>query len=227
MDVAIIPVVDYFQNCDLEMVDGLGICADGNVESVILQCNKQLKEVRTVKFDPDSKTSNLLLKVLAGEEFLGTPNMICNREMENPDARVIIGDRALCATPSIETYDLAGQWKNMTGLPFVFAVWVYRAGHPDAPKLRRMLHTAKRLGCGAIGMLARIYAQQLNLSEKRCYHYLTQCIHYDIGDSELAAMERFRNLLQGLHRHSPQSIRTINGQNTKEIIDDNLQHQSI
>ncbi len=57
-EVALIPVVSYFSHPDLVMVPGLGICANGDVTSVLLQCRRPLSEVRVVRLDPESRTSN-------------------------------------------------------------------------------------------------------------------------------------------------------------------------
>ena len=135
VDAAIVPVVDYFKTPGLDMVDGLGICADGNVESVLLQCKRPLGEVRAINLDPASRTSNLLLAVLLRKHFSVRENISLSVGAANADACVMIGDRALGARPVLESYDLAADWKSMTGLPFVFAVWAYRADHPDRLKL--------------------------------------------------------------------------------------------
>jgi len=45
VDAAIVPVVDYLDTPELDMIENLGICADGKVESVLLQCQCPLDEV--------------------------------------------------------------------------------------------------------------------------------------------------------------------------------------
>ncbi len=210
VDAAIIPVVDYFNTPGLEMVKGLGICADGNVESVLLQCRNQLKDVRMINLDSASRTSNLLLKVLVKKHFHIGHNIRFGEEIENADACVMIGDCALYAKPAFESYDLAGQWKAMTHLPFVFAVWAYRAGRRDSRKLSQILHAAKQAGCNDIGDLSKLMAQRLGIAEQRSYHYLTKCIYYDIGPTEQAGMELFRQLSMDFTNQPSQSLKLIN-----------------
>jgi predicted solute-binding protein len=108
------------------MVPGLGICADGDVTSVLLQCRRPLSQVRVVELDPESRTSNTLVQVLMRDHFRISHSIRYSLCADAADAHVCIGDRALCATRAAETYDLAGEWKKMTGLPFVFAVWAVR-----------------------------------------------------------------------------------------------------
>jgi len=194
VDAAIVPVIDYFTKPGLEMVEGLGICADGEVESVLLQCSCPLDEVEAVSCDPASKTSNILAELLLKRHFRSPREIRFGRVAGGADAHVVIGDRALCTKPAFESYDLAGEWKNMTGLPFVFAVWVHRVGFSQKLDLCRVLHRTKEAGLEAIDRLARHHAVRLGLTQARCYHYLTRCLHYDIGPQETDAMQLFREL---------------------------------
>ena len=60
--------------------------------------------------------------------FMQDVEMVDFGEVERPDASVVIGDRALCSDPPpAGDIDLAGVWNEMTGLPFVFAVWAVRS----------------------------------------------------------------------------------------------------
>jgi chorismate dehydratase len=201
VDAAIVPVVDYFTTPGLEMVEGLGICADGKVESVLLQCECSLDEVRTVSCDPASKTSNILAELLLKRHFHIAHDIKISHSGD-ADAYVVIGDRALCTEPAFASYDLAAEWKNMTGLPFVFAVWVHRAGFSQKFKLYKIVQKAKVTGLEAIERLAKVHAARLGLPNTFCYHYLTSCLHYDIGPQETAAMQLFRELAGDLiHRN--------------------------
>lgn len=194
VNAAIVPVVDYLDKPGFNMVDGLGICADGNVESVLLQCKCPLNQVKTVNLDPASKTSNLLVKLLLEKYFCVRQEIHFRIGAPQADACVVIGDRALRAEPALESYDLATEWKNMTGLPFVFAVWAYWVGHPGSRNLSEILHAAKEAGCKSIAELAQLYAKKVGLTEARCRHYLTSCIYYDLGSAEKRGMQLFRKL---------------------------------
>jgi chorismate dehydratase len=205
VDAALIPVVDYFGTQGLETARGLGICADGGVESVLLQSKYPLSEVHTVALDPESKTSNILAKVLLKNHFRMLHDIKIGPDVGDADAQVIIGDRALCAESALESYDLAAEWKRMTGLPFVFAVWAYRTEFSQKLKLSRILRRAKEAGVDAIGRLSRSHAARLGLSEVRCRHYLTCCIYYDIGPEEKAGMQLFRELSRDLIDRSPET----------------------
>lgn len=198
VDAALVPLIASLRHRDVLMVKGLGICSDGDVTSVLLQCRRPLREVRTVQLDPESRTSNALVQVLMRDHFRIAHQMTYLSRVTAADARVCIGDRALCSRPAVETYDLAGEWKAMTGLPFVFAVWVVRRSAPNVEEISDVLHRAKELGCRSIGTLARLAAERLTLPEDRCREYLTRRLHYNLGARERQAINLFRRLAAGV-----------------------------
>ena len=156
VDAAIVPVVDYLETPGFDIVDDLGISADGNVESVLLQCKCPLNKVKMINLDPASKTSNLLVELLLKKHFSVRQNIHFCYGSAKADACVMIGDRALSTERSLESYDLAAEWKRMTGLPFVFAVWACRADHTDKERLFEILHTTKKTGLKAIDRLSKL-----------------------------------------------------------------------
>lgn len=193
-DAALIPVIDFFAHPELTMIPGLGICADGDVTSVLLQCQRPLPTVTTIGLDPESKTSNVLVQVLVREHFRLARPVKYVRDITEIEAEVCIGDRALRAVPALESYDLAGQWKQMTGLPFVFAVWAVHRSSPHVAEITRLLQKAKDRGCESRRRLARLCSQRLGLSEDRCYDYLAHRLHYDVGPRQLEGMNVFHEL---------------------------------
>lgn len=199
LDAALIPVVDFFKKPLIRTIEGLGVCADGHVESVLLKCRRPLPEVRSVELDPTSHTSNALIQVLLKHHFQLSPEIVDSESAEPADAVVVIGDRALRSKPAPGgDYDLAAEWKKMTGLPFVFAVWGYRSDHPQAKELKLIAQDAKKAGLAALNKLAVLQARKLHLPQKRCRTYLSSSIHYDLGPRERQAMQLFATLLQEL-----------------------------
>lgn len=226
VDAAIVPVVDYLDTPELDMIKDLGICADGNVESVRLQCKYPLNKVKIVNLDPASKTSNLLVELLLKKHFGVRQKIHFCYGAAKADASVMIGDRALLARSALKSYDLAAEWKRMTGLPFVFAVWAYWADHTDKQRLSEILHAAKKLGCKAIGKLSKLYAKRVELTEIRCRHYLTSCLHYDLGPAERSSMQLFRELYTSMTQTNRQTVKEESVQ-TQRIVSNEPQPQTI
>ena len=150
VDAALVPIVDFLTNENLRMVPGLGICADGPVESVLLRSQKPLNEIRSIKLFPESRTSNSLIQVLLFQYFGMNHDIHLTYYNQEADAKIMIGDKALCESQTGYTYDLSDMWKQQTNLPFVFAVWAYRADILDRTNISSILYKTKEKGCNNI-----------------------------------------------------------------------------
>lgn len=130
VDIGLVPVAAIPQLIDYRPVTEWGIGADGAVQSVMLLSKVRIEAVKAVYLDYQSKTSNALLRILLKEYFGQDLTLLDSREgyeqgIKNEVAGLVIGDRALKMKSQYPySYDLAQIWKEMTGLPFVFARWV-------------------------------------------------------------------------------------------------------
>ena len=194
IDAALLPVAALFANPQLTALDEAGICVDKKVRSVLLRCNRPIDQVRTICLDPASRTSNTLARILLAKHWKRAVQIVANPV--EADANVVIGDRALCEpTAPGGDYDLAEAWNQMTGLPFVFAIWTTRRDHPSPESLRQVIRAAKQAGIAAIPEIAHQEAIKLGIGEAAMLEYFTECIHYDVGPQERKGMELFRQLL--------------------------------
>ncbi|MFO0960966.1 MAG: MqnA/MqnD/SBP family protein [Isosphaeraceae bacterium] len=118
------------------IVPDLAIAARGPVRSVKLFSRVPFREIRRLALDEGSRTSQALCRVWLDERHGVRPEAIEHLPMGVPaeestaDAVLLIGDRAMRdpAGPFVEKVDMARAWQEMTGLPFVFAVWAVRPG---------------------------------------------------------------------------------------------------
>jgi chorismate dehydratase len=195
-DAALIPVAALLASPGLRMIDGIGICADGRVESVLIKCRLPLAEVRLVEPDAASLTSNALAAILLAEHVHLPAEVRKARPGEQADAAVCIGDRALREPPApAGDYDMAAMWKEMTHLPFVFAVWAYRADFPDPEHLATIARAARAEGLQRIEELAAIQAAKLSLPVARMREYFNKSVRYEVGPREREAMDLFATKL--------------------------------
>jgi len=195
VDAGLIPVADLFAHPGLDRIEGSGICAGKRVRSVLLRCHRPPGELRTVRLDPASRTSNALARILLEKHW--KLDVRLTQAGAPADAEVVIGDRALCTPPGAAgDLDLATAWNEMTGLPFVFATWVFRRDHSDPAGLARVVQAAKQAGLAALPRIAREQSLKLKLPEADCVDYFTTCIYYDVGPREVQAMEQFRQWLE-------------------------------
>jgi chorismate dehydratase len=198
-DVALIPVAHLFRHPELIMLKGLGVAADGPVKSVLLKCNVSINQVQTVGRDPASATSNALAELLLKQHFGREVEMYDYHALEQPDAEVVIGDRALCAEPApAGDIDLAEAWKEMTGLPFVFAVWAVRKDFSNIETVTEIAQKACAMGVESLDEISDRYAAELGNSKSFWRDYLTNSIRYELGEEELAGLELFRKLISAI-----------------------------
>ncbi|MEO6434496.1 MAG: MqnA/MqnD/SBP family protein, partial [Tepidisphaeraceae bacterium] len=130
-------------------------------------------------------------------------------------ARLLIGDKVVCDEPVAFDHqlDLGAEWREMTGLPFVFAVWMARPGI-DLAHVAPHLERAKRAGLANLERIIARHAVPRGWPVDLARQYLTKHLHYDIGPRELEAIRRFHQLAaeEGIvpaarpllvHRNSP------------------------
>jgi chorismate dehydratase len=114
------------------------------------------------------------------------------------DAALLIGDSALRITPAhYRAYDLAAEWRRLTGLPFVFAVWALRMAALSEtsrdPDPATVLSRSRDHGIEPenIATMARLWSPHVKLSEEVITDYLTCNIHYTLDPENRAGLELF------------------------------------
>ena len=90
----------------------------------------------------------------------------------------------------VEVVDLGDAWVRLTGLPFVFALWVVRPG-VEIGDLPAVLDRCRARGLAHADRLARIHAGPLGLRPEDCYDYLTRVLSYELGAPEVAGLRLF------------------------------------
>ena len=203
-DAALVPVAALFQHPEWTLVSDACIACAGPVWSVKLCGRVPLAEARTIALDVGSLTSVILAKTLVAQERTarGFPGLESIRfsplELEadwqaiDCDAVLIIGDRAMRSAPAqfVEVWDSGARWRQVTGLPFVFAAWAARPG-ADFGDLARRLTAARERGVGAIEQIAGQSADRYGLTRAQCRIYLEQHLHFYLGSQELLGLETF------------------------------------
>lgn len=209
LDVALIPIVEYFRSGQYSLVPGISIASQGPVLSVTLFSKVPWPAIRTLALDEGSRTSAALSQVLCRCRYQVKPELVplpldARPEDMNTDAVLLIGDRAMHAClPGFQyAFDLGQEWHDWTGLPFVYAAWAVRPG-VDLGPVEDALHEAKRRGLENTGPIAAREAKALGLDAGFCRRYLTNIIRFDLGERELAGMNRFYSLASELGLAKP------------------------
>jgi len=191
VDIGLVPVAALLQIKDYQIISNYCIGAKRNVDSVFIFSNKPIKEIKTLQLDTQSRTSNNLSKVLLKYHWEINPELL-NSELA--DAFVQIGDRTFANRDHYPyQYDLAAEWFNFTGLPFVFAVWASNKPIPEDFKIA--FNEALKYGLDhrkeVIAGLPKV--KNLDLED-----YLTRKIDFNLDDQKLNALEKFLGLIRTL-----------------------------
>ena len=130
IDIGLIPVAAIPLLREHYIISDYCIGCDGEVASVCLFSQVPIHEIETILLDYQSKTSVALLQLLLKEHWKIEPTLIessadYEKDIKGTTAGLVIGDRAFKQRLiSSYIYDLGLAWKEVTGLPFVFAAWV-------------------------------------------------------------------------------------------------------
>jgi chorismate dehydratase len=205
LDAALVSVTEVLFNDQYEVLDGIAIASLGEVKSVLLAHRKPIGEVQEVFCDTASLTSVQLLRVLLAERGLKPEfkPLASYDPASLPDFALLIGDPALdflFTSHAYEILDLGTAWLELTGLPFVYAVWALRRGLENSAALRRQLREARDFG---LDTLDHIIRNRTEYDADFRQDYLSWHIHYHLGMDEKRGLEKFVELLR---KHSSQQV---------------------
>ncbi|GAX60500.1 periplasmic solute-binding protein [Candidatus Scalindua japonica] len=199
LDLISMPSVGYFRSTGYEIIPGSAIASNGLVESVKLFIKvPSIEKIRTVALDRDSMTSCVLTKVILGKKYSLKPEYIVLEDKqkiynEYADAFLVIGDDAMnVREEGFIVLDLGQEWKELTGLPFVYAVWVAKSGS-GLQGLSKLIIDAKECGIKSLDEIADVEAARLGMKKERCLWYLKESIKYNLDEQEIRGLKSFYN----------------------------------
>ncbi|MEY3687897.1 MAG: hypothetical protein RIR84_738 [Bacteroidota bacterium] len=131
IDIGLVPVGALPSLGEYHIISDYCIGTEGEVASVAVFSEVPMEQIEQVYLDYQSRTSVLLCRLLFEKhwkknvQFIDAKDEAYIKSIKGTTAGLIIGDRALSNYNRYKyVYDLGLGWKEMTGLPFVFAVWV-------------------------------------------------------------------------------------------------------
>jgi chorismate dehydratase len=198
VDVGLIPAIEYQRIGGLKVVPNLSVASKQTVKSVLLLSKVPAEQIRTVAVDSSSRTSVCLLQILLRARFKANPRIGSHgpnlKEMlARNDAALIIGDAALKAEAGrLFRYDLAAEWRALTGKPFVFAFWGVRepVTLPDTTAFQRSF----AYGQSHSEEIVEEQTRQLQLPAEMIRTYINHHIDYSLDEENLAGLRRFYEL---------------------------------
>lgn len=196
LDVGLVPSIELARIPGLRVLPDLCIAATREVRSVLLVSRTAIADIRRVALDENSRTSAALVRLVLEDGHGLHPEYVAHRAeldsmLQEADAALLIGDPALRVDRSRhQVLDLAGEWRRLTGHPFVFAVWAARPS-ADLEQLPFYFKSSLRFGLSALDSLVRQCAEELRLDAAEMREYLTRNLTYFLRQEELAGLREF------------------------------------
>lgn len=198
VDAALVPVIAYQYIDDVRLVPDVCVGARRRVRSVCLVTRgEELSEVRSVALDHSSRTSVVLTKIIF-REFVGfepewresAPDVVAM--LKHSDAALLIGDPALSMSDGqqkLRVFDLAELWHELTGLGFVFAMWMTKR-----KKTSIDFAAARDEGLDHLDEIIANYQSDVSIDVPEMRTYLSENISYSIDESMQSGMELYFSL---------------------------------
>ena len=200
---ALMSVVDYQASAtELLLLPAGMIGSDGPTLTVRIYSRVPAGEIRVLHGDTDSHTSVILAQVILRERYGVVAEVVPLKAREGVhagggEAMLLIGDKVINASPDAGDYpyqlDLGEEWKALTGLPFVFAMWMIRRDRvaAEGAAIARILDGARREGEGRTEVLLDRYAAEKGWPRELARKYFTEYLRYEVTAEARAGLARF------------------------------------
>jgi chorismate dehydratase len=203
-DIGLVPVAALPFIKNYRIISDYCIGADGEVKSVLLLSDVPVEQIKTVCLDYQSRTSVMLARILFSEHWKTHPEFINAKEgyeknIRNTTAGIVIGDRALVLRNKFKfAYDLSAEWKKMTSLPFVFAVWACIS--ELSKTFINEFNSALDSGLKRIDEISE-KEDSLVLNIHEIKSYLKENINYNFNDAKKLALHKFLQLMKSVNQN--------------------------
>jgi len=200
VDIGLIPVAATLNLPHWEIVSDYCIGALGEVNSVFIFSNCDIKDVKKLQLDPQSRSSNSLSRVLLKNFWKVNPELVTDEpdysvSTDPGTAFVQIGDRTFGKKDQYKyVYDLAGEWQKFTGLPFCFAAWI--ANKPIPHKFIGEFNLALKYG---LDHRADLFKELPKRDDFDIEDYLMHKIDFDLTAEKKKALHLFLEYLKALN----------------------------
>ena len=194
VDIGLVPVAILAEMEEYHIISDYCIGSDGEVTSVLLLSDVPLHEIKEIQLDYQSRTSVMLVQILAEKFWKIKPQWIDAEEnfeshIVGTTAGVVIGDRTFSLKNKFNyVYDLSAEWKKFTSMPFVFACWVSNKNLPE--DFIQRLNKALSFGLANKDKVI----QQYNETHKTAFDvkdYLENKISFGFDEKKKAALDLF------------------------------------
>lgn len=181
------------------VASNVSISSQEEVLSVRLFSKVPFERIGSLALDQSSMTSNALAQIVLSESYGARPTVErcppgLGAMLARHDAAVLIGDNGMREQgEGLRILDLGSAWRGMTGLPFVWAVWLGEDGL-DA-ELSSALSVSARRGSEEIEDVIAHLEPIPGIEQSLARTYLTEIMDYTLGPDHVRALETFADFL--------------------------------
>jgi chorismate dehydratase len=216
-DIGLVSIVDAVrEGPELALIPAGMIGCDGPTLTVRVFSSVPLASITHLHADTDSHTSVALARLILAKRFGISPPVIDFDVRERvtrggasaptpdriedawPDSVLLIGDKVVTDRPPASRYphelDLGEAWKELTGLPFVYAMWMCRAADADSARITTaatLLDRQRRHNLTRLEWIVSTRAPAARWPLDQARHYLGHLLRYQVGPREREAVTRF------------------------------------
>lgn len=227
LDISVVSAVEYARaSSRYLLLPDLAISCHGPVRSVLLVSTRPAQELTGARVivSASSMTSVALLELLFEHVWHARPvfepgnaEPVTHAELRST-AHLVIGDTALAVRDAMErgetrfthAYDLGTVWRDWTGLPFVFAVWVAQRTVPvaDALGVHAALIASRDWGLRHLPELAQSAHEATGVGLEACRTYL-EGLDYGLSLEHLNGLTAFFRALEREGRVPASTLRFL------------------
>lgn len=210
IDIGLVSTIDAaLASVPLAQLPAGGIGCDGPTLTVRVFSRCEPGEMHTLAVDTDSHTSVVLAQVILARVHGVRPRVVDFDAREGagvaefsddpwPESLLLIGDKVVTASPPAIRYphqiDLGEAWKTLTGLPFVYAVWMCRsedAGKEHILSAAATLHRQRLRNAARLDWIITTRAREKGWPDDLARQYLGERLRFEIEAAQRTAVERF------------------------------------
>jgi chorismate dehydratase len=192
--------VRLFSSVPLEQLHEIHADTDSHTSAALVQV--VLREMygvrpRLVAFDARERVA---LRSVTKDTEVGGPTSVARGDAgaEWPEAMLLIGDKVVTDSPPAVRYphqlDLGEAWKKLTGLPFMYAVWMCKAERAGSAEIRHaaaLLDRQRRHNATRMDWIVSANAADRAWPDDLARTYLGALLRYEVTAEAREAAERF------------------------------------
>ena len=199
IEIALISSVDYaLKKESWNIVPDLCLTSQEKIKHVQLFFKKGIKDIRTIAIDEEAASESILLKILMREKYTLSPEYInmtadIDEMFSKAEAALIVGEKALEYYRSHRSrLDLNEEWVDMTGLPFVYAIWAGREITITSDDVK-VIRSSYELGEKNLEKISKDIAGKHDENWVFYHDYLTKNLSFTLSEREQQGLNEFYN----------------------------------